>query len=263
MPFRDRVDAGRRLGPVLLPLRGEQPMVLGLPRGGVPVAAEVAHTLGAPLDVILVRKLGVPAQPELALGAIGEGGVRLVNAAVVRASGVTSSEFARVEQVQRTELERRRRRIRGNRPHVPLTDRTAIIVDDGVATGSTAHAACQVARALGARRIVLATPVGALDSIEALRQVADEVVCLETPARFYAVAECYDNFRPTTDEEVDQLLASATDFGAGPAMRTDAPAAPPSSDREIDVFAGSARLAGHLTMPTRARSRGLRLRPRE
>ena len=263
MPFQDRVDAGRRLGPVLLPLRGERPVVLGLPRGGVPVAAEVAHTLGAPLDVILVRKLGVPAQPELAMGAIGEGGVRLVNAAVVRASGVTSSEFARVEQVQRTELERRGRRIRGNRPHVPLTDRTAIIVDDGVATGSTARAACQVARALGARRIVLATPVGALDSIEALRRVADEVVCLETPARFYAVAEWYDDFRPTTDEQVDQLLASAPDFGASPAMRTDAPAAPPSSDREIDVFAGSARLAGHLTMPTRARSRGLRLRPRE
>ena len=252
MPFRDRVDAGRRLGPALLPLRGERPVVLGLPRGGVPVAAEVAHTLGAPLDVILVRKLGVPTQPELALGAIGEGGVRIVSDAVVRASGVTSSEFARAEQVQRTELERQRRRIRGNRPHMPLTGRTAIIVDDGVATGSTARAACQVARALGARRVVLAAPVGALDSIEALRRVADDVVCLETPARFYAVAEWYDDFRPTTDEEVDQILASAADFGAGPAMRTDAPAGLASIDREIDVFAGPLRLAGHLTVPDNA-----------
>jgi len=206
MPFRDRVDAGQQLGQVLLPLRGEQTIVLGVPRGGVPVAAEVARALGAPLDVILVRKLGVPAQPEVAMGAIGEGGVRVINDAVVRVARVSGAELARVEKVERVELERRARRIRGNQPHKPLTGRTAIIVDDGIATGSTARAACRVARALGAGRVVLAVPVSAPDSLQELRRDTDEVVCLETPEGFYAVGQWYDDFRATTDEEVVELL---------------------------------------------------------
>ncbi len=246
MPFRDRVDAGRRLGQALLPLRGGQVVVLGLPRGGVPVAAEVARALSAPLDVIVVRKLGVPSQQEVAMGAIGEGGVRIVNETVVHAAGVTASEFARAEDVQRVELDQRVRRIRGNRTHVPLTGQTAIIVDDGVATGSTALAACQVARALGARRVVLAVPVCAPGAIEELRRVADDVVCLETPAFFSGVSQWYQDFRPTTDAEVDRLLAESSD--AASSGRT-AVVYPVGTDREIDLFAGSLRLAGHLTVP--------------
>lgn len=255
MPFRDRVDAGQELGQVLLPLRGEQTIVLGVPRGGVPVAAEVARALGAPLDVILVRKLGVPAQPEVAMGAIGEGGVRVINDAVVRVAGVSDAEVARVEKVERVELERRAMRIRGNQPHKPLTGRTAIIVDDGIATGSTARAACRVARALGAGRVVLAVPVGAPDSIQELRRDADQVVCLETPALFYAVGQWYDDFRATTDEEVVELLLTWASSGYGTGQAVPGSAAPPpqQADREVDVFAGPVRLAGHLSVPDNAR----------
>ena len=159
MSFLDRTDAGRRLAQRTLHLRGENVVVLGLPRGGVPVAAEVARALRAPLDVIVVRKLGVPVQPELGMGAIGEGGVRIINPEVVAIAHVTDAEIAAVERRERAELERRARRFRGERRRTPLTGRTAIIIDDGIATGSTARAACQVARAQGAARVVLAVPV--------------------------------------------------------------------------------------------------------
>ena len=168
MPFVDRRDAGRRLAERLMSLRGEDAVVLGLPRGGVPVAFEVARALGAPLDVILVRKLGVPFQPELAMGAIGEGGARVVNDEVLRRAGVTPSELAEVEHREQAELDRRARRYRGGRPPVGLTGRTAVVVDDGIATGSTARAACLVARAQGAARVVLAVPVAPASTVEEL-----------------------------------------------------------------------------------------------
>src|SRR3954449_3324580 len=159
MSFADRADGGRRLASLLAHLRDEHPVVLALPRGGVPVAYEVARALGAPLDVILVRKLGVPVQPELAMGALGEDGVRVLNGDVLRSAGVTAAELAAVEAGQRAELERRTTGLRRRWPRIDLAGRTVIIVDDGIATGATARAACTVARAHGAARVVLAAPV--------------------------------------------------------------------------------------------------------
>ncbi|HJQ48047.1 MAG TPA: alpha/beta family hydrolase [Amycolatopsis sp.] len=245
MPFTDRRDAGRRLARRLQAYRGDKTVVLGLPRGGVPVAAEVADALGAALDVILVRKLGVPFQPELAAGAIGEGGVRVLDRETVTQLQLTGDELAAVERTEREELRRRAERFRGDRSPVPLLGRVAIIVDDGVATGSTARAACQVARAHGAARVVLAVPLGARDAIHSLRGAADEIVCLETPAWFTAIGEWYDDFTQTSDDEVIRLLARR----AGPGERTE----PPPRDEEVEVFAGPVPLAGRLTVPAGAR----------
>lgn len=206
MRFTDRVDAGRRLAAQLKHLRGKDVVVVGLPRGGVPVAAEIAARLGAPLDVIVVRKLGVPYQPEVAMGAIGEGGVRVVNPTVLRAIGGGEDALAAVEQAERRELNRRVERLRAGRPPVPLVGRTVVVVDDGIATGATARAACQVARAAGAARVVLAVPVAPPEAVANLRGAADEVVCLQTPAWFSAVSQVYDDFRPVSDDEVAQLL---------------------------------------------------------
>ena len=231
--FRDRLEAGHRLATALQRFGGEDIVVLGLPRGGVPIAAIVADALSAPLDVIVVRKLGVPFHPELAMGAISEGGVRIVNEEVVRAARVTTQQFAQVEARERAELARRARLFRGDRPPVPVAGRTAIVVDDGIATGSTVWAACQVARALGARRVVVATPVGARHSIEELRTIADEVVCLETPEPFHAVGEWYADFSATPDSEVEALLRDRR----------------PSEGIDVEVLAGSTRLSGLLTVP--------------
>jgi uncharacterized protein (TIGR00369 family) len=209
MRFRDRSDAGRQLASRLLPLRGEDAVVLGLPRGGVAVAAEVARALGAPLDVILVRKLGVPAQPELGMGAIGEGDARVINADVVRYAGVSETDITAVERRERSELERRIKRFRGDAPREPLAGRIAVLVDDGIATGSTARAACQVARAQGAARVVLAVPVAPPSAEAALAGDADELVCLEKPQRFLAIGEWYEDFSQTRDEEVVSLLRAA------------------------------------------------------
>jgi putative phosphoribosyl transferase len=206
MPFLDRADAGRRLAAALLKLRGQDVVVLGLPRGGVPVAAEVARALHAPLDVVVVRKLGVPVQPELGMGAIGEDGVRVINPAVVQMTQVTTGEIAAVEDRERRELRRRALRFRGDRLPVPVAGRTAIIIDDGIATGSTARAACQVTRARGAARVVLAVPVAPSSAGTALAGDADEVICLETPEFFNAIGEWYDDFSQTGDEEVVGLL---------------------------------------------------------
>lgn len=209
MPFLDRADAGRRLAGRLTQLRGADVTVLGLPRGGIPVAFEVAQALGAVLDVIVVRKIGLPRQPELAMGAIGEDGARVINRHVVIAEQVSPEEFTRVEERERVELERRARRFRGDRPRAPLNGRTAVIVDDGIATGSTVRAACQVARAHGAVRVVLAVPVAPRAVIHGLSSVADEVVCLETPERFMAIGQWYHDFSQTSDEEVVTLLHRA------------------------------------------------------
>lgn len=207
MPFRDRVDAGRQLGTALEPWRSRHPVVLGLPRGGVPVAAEVAALLHAPLDVILVRKLGVPKQPELAMGAIGEDGIRVLNEDVVHVARIESSTIAAVEHAERTELDARAERFRGDRPRVDVRERTVIIVDDGIATGSTARAAIEVARAHGAARVVLAVPVAPARTCADLGHVADEVVCLETPDPFMAVGQFYRDFSQTSDAEVIACLS--------------------------------------------------------
>ena len=210
MIFLDRVDAGRRLAARLAQLRQDSPVVLGLPRGGVPVAFEVAVALGAPLDVIVVRKLGVPSQPELGMGAIGEDGVRIINDEVMRAAGVSASELARVEDQERVELERRVHRFRGARARTPLVGRTVVVVDDGIATGSTARAACQVVRAQGAARVILAVPVAPRGWEARVGDAADELVCLQTPDPFYAIGQFYENFTQTTDEEVVDYLSRPT-----------------------------------------------------
>ncbi len=207
--FRDRTEAGRALAGRLESLRGSDVVVLGLPRGGVPVAFEVSTHLDAPLDVIVVRKVGVPGQPELAMGAIGEDGVRVVNDQVVAVVGVSDAEFALVEASERDELERRAAHFRGHATRTPLDGRTAVIVDDGIATGSTARAACQVARAHGAARIVLAVPVAAPESVVALGAVADDIICVEEPTWLQSVGQWYDDFTQVDDDTVIDLLDRA------------------------------------------------------
>lgn len=246
MVFMDRLEAGRRLGEHLGRLgrlRDEDVVVLGLPRGGVPVAAEVAEALGAPLDVCLVRKLGVPYQPELGMGALGEGGVRVINDAVMREARVTPEQLALVEEEESAVLERRARRYRGGRAPAAVEGRTVVVVDDGVATGSTARAACRIARARGARRIVLAVPVAPHDWTERLGEEADELVSLETPRDFYAVGQFYIDFAQVEDEEVAACL-ERSGSGPGPVARTTGPA-----DHEAEIDAGAVRLRGRLTVP--------------
>lgn len=204
--FLDRADAGRRLAERLAHLHDRNVVVLGLPRGGVPVAAEVARALEAPLDVILVRKLGVPFQPELGMGAIGEDGVRVINDEVVGLAHVTDEEVAAVERYERAELERRAARYRAGRERVPLAGREVVIVDDGIATGSTARAACEVARAEGAVRVALATPVAPREWEARLAGTADELVAVATPEPFWAIGEFYADFTQTTDAEVIACL---------------------------------------------------------
>jgi putative phosphoribosyl transferase len=215
MMFVDRTDAGRHLAQRLRHLRGADVVVLGLPRGGVPVAFEVAEELRAPLDVIVVRKLGSPFQPEYGFGAIGEGGVRIIDDYVVRQTVLTGVLITEVESRERAVLNRRVSQLRGDHPPVPLAGRTVVIVDDGIATGSTARAACQVARARGASRVILAVPVGPAEEAAALRGDADEVICVRTPARFSAIGQWYGDFSQVTDEEVTTLLGKAASL-AGP-----------------------------------------------
>jgi putative phosphoribosyl transferase len=206
--YRDRVDAGRQLAARLERFRGEDAVVLGLPRGGVPVASEVAEALNLPLDVIVVRKLGVPLQPEVAMGAIGERDVRVLDHRLISNLQLTEAELRDIEAHERATLLSRSQRLRRGREGLDLEGRTAIIVDDGVATGATARAACQVARILGAARIVLAVPVGPPDTLENFPD-ADEVICLTMPAQFWAVGAHYRDFSQTTEEDVVALLDAA------------------------------------------------------
>lgn len=203
-PFHDRLEAGRRLGASLDHLRGRDLVVLGLPRGGVPVAAQVAAALGAPLDIIVVRKLGHPQHPEYAVGAVGEEGARVLTSG---ATMLESEDLDRVTQTESAELDRSVSRLRGPRAAEPLRGRTAVIVDDGIATGATASAACQVARHRGAAAVVVAAPVASAEAVADLRRVADEVDVMLTPDDFTAVGAWYEDFSPTTDAEVAAVLA--------------------------------------------------------
>lgn len=180
--------------------------MLGLPRGGVPIASEVAKEINAPLDVIVVRKLGVPSQPELAMGAVGEGGVVIRNDEVIRMANISADQFAVALAREEKEVTERARKFREGRSPVSLLGRVAIIIDDGIATGSTAQAACDVARALGAERVILAVPVGSREAVSALASKADEVISLEIPDNFFAVGQWYEDFSPVSDEDVIQLL---------------------------------------------------------
>ncbi|MGV9253200.1 phosphoribosyltransferase family protein [Streptomyces sp. NPDC003697] len=251
MVFTDRRDAGRQLGARLRHLAGEDVVVLGLPRGGVPVAAEVAEALGAPLDVCLVRKLGVPFQPELGMGAIGEDGVRVINDAVVREARVTRQQLARVEEHERRVLEQRAARYRGDRTPVAVAGRTAVVVDDGVATGSTARAACRIARERGAARVVLAVPVAPADWTDRLGDDADELVCLDTPWDFFAIGQFYLDFTQTGDDEVAARLRRAAHHSPGTGDPADSAGAG-GVDREVRISAGPVRLEGRLTVPAGA-----------
>jgi putative phosphoribosyl transferase len=209
MTFRDRADAGRALAQRLRHLVDLDLVVLGLPRGGVPVAFEIATALSAPLGVIVVRKLAHPLQPEVAIGALGEGGTRVLNPDVLREERMGADELAHIERDAQAELDRQIAQVRRGRLAVRLAERVAVIVDDGVATGSTARAACLTARARGASGVVLAVPVATKRALAHLADVADDVVCVDTPDWFYAVGEWYDDFTPTTDEEVLALLDRA------------------------------------------------------
>lgn len=210
--FDDRRDAGRQLARRLGGFRGQNLVVLGLPRGGVPVAAEVARSVHAPLDVIIVRKLGLPFDAEVAMGAIGEQAVRVLNRRLLARASVTDSDILAVERRERALLEARVARLRGTGALLDLVGRMALIVDDGVATGSTAEAACLVARRSGAERVVLGVPVIAAEAVRELTRpgiLADEVVAVAAPFGFAAVAQYYRHFEPTPDADVAELLSAA------------------------------------------------------
>lgn len=237
MIFNSRKDAGRALAERLEHLQGENIVVLGLPRGGVPVAREVSERIHAPLDVIVVRKLGVPTQPELAMGAVGEGGVVVTNEEALQMIQITPEEFARVREREEEEVKARADKFRHGRKPIPLKERIALIIDDGMATGSTALAACKVARAMGARKVILAVPVGSREAIIALEREADEVISLVVPNYFSAVGEWYRDFTSVSDQEVVRLLNQNNE----------------SQDEEIRIEIGSHLLSGHLTVPENAK----------
>lgn len=208
--FRDRHEAGQRLAQELTHYAGQPDvLILALPRGGVPVAFEVATALGQPLDVFLVRKLGVPGHGELAMGAIATGGVRVLNDEVVEMLRIPADAIARVAADELRELERRERLYRGDRAAPPVAGRTIILIDDGLATGSSMRAAIAALRQQGPARIVVAVPVAAAETCAEFQREVDEVVCAATPEPFYAVGLWYDNFSQTTDDEVRGLLAQA------------------------------------------------------
>jgi predicted phosphoribosyltransferase len=215
--FRDRAEAGRRLAAMLAGYAGRPDViVLGLPRGGVPVAYEVAQSLGAPLDVFVVRKIGVPGEPELAMGAIATGRVRVLNPDVVAELAIDQRTIDAVTARETEELERRERAYRGDRPPPEVRARTVILVDDGLATGATMRAAAAALRQQDPARIVVAVPTAAPETCEELRHEVDEVICAETPARFIAVGHYYNDFRDTTDDEVRDLLSRAAGFSPRP-----------------------------------------------
>lgn len=208
MPFADRSEAGRRLAEALSTYRTRRPVVLALPRGGVPVAAEVAVALGAPLDLILVRKIGVPFQPELAMGAVVDGARPLIvrNDDVIRSTGVSDTAFQAICDRELKEIERRRHHYLGDRTPIEVRGHAAIVIDDGVATGATTRAALRATRARRPATLVLAVPVGPIDTLNELRREVDDIVCLESHGDFDALGMFYDDFRQVTDREVTRIL---------------------------------------------------------
>ena len=247
--FSDRHDAGRRLAALLERFREERPVIVGMPRGGVPVAAEVSRALDAPLDVAVVRKIGAPQNPEFALGAVAEGGVHVLSTKTTHALGLSDAAVRSLIVQAERELAEKTRRYRGARPPADLTGRTVILVDDGLATGRSAHAALLSLRKRGAARLILAVPVGAPQSVGALREVADEILCIELPEDLWAVGAWYEDFRPTTDEEVSALLADAAHRGS----EEPPGAAPISREVTVDLVSGAA-LGGELSVPASARA---------
>jgi len=209
MSFVDRSDAGRKLAQALLAYKDQQPVILALLRGGVPVAAEVAAALDAPLDLILVRKIGVPTQPELAMGAVVDGGLPIVvrNDEVIRMAGVDEAEFEAIRDMELAEIERRRRLYLGNRAAVDVAGHVAIVIDDGVATGATTRAALRATRVRRPSKLVLAVPVAPTDTLVALREEADRVICLEDYAYFGAIGFYYTDFRQLSDQQVKDIVA--------------------------------------------------------
>lgn len=208
MVFRDRTEAGRKLAAALEKYRGPDTLVLAIPRGGVEVGYEVSETLGAPLDVIIPRKIGAPGQPELAIGAIGDD-VSVIDERAVESLGVSDEYLQREIETQRREMERRWRSYRGDRPFPDVAGKTVILVDDGIATGSTTMAAARALREKKPGKVVLAVPVAPPDSVQRLRPEVDELVVLETPEMFFAVSSWYEEFPQTTDREVIDLLRRA------------------------------------------------------
>ena len=211
MPFTNRTDAGKQLAEALSGYRDTGAVVLALPRGGVPVAKEIATAIHAPLDLVIVRKIGVPSQPELAMGAIVDGPRPLTvrNEEVISIAGVRQHEFDRIRDRELAEIKRRRAAYIGDRPHPALAGQVAIVVDDGIATGATTRAALRSVRREKPKKIVLAVPVAPSDTLAELRREADEVVCLEAHHRFGAIGAYYDDFRQVSDEEVRSMLANS------------------------------------------------------
>lgn len=209
MPFINRNDAGRQLAKALIGYKAQNPVILALPRGGVPVAAEIASVLDAPLDLVLVRKIGVPSQPELAMGAVVDGQKPIVvrNEDVIRLTGVSEQEFDTTRDQQLAEIERRRKLYLGNRPHPQLAGRVVIVVDDGIATGATTRAALQATRMRKPSKLVLAVPVAPTDTLRKLQDDADEIVCLEDYENFGAIGLFYSDFSQVSDTEVIDILA--------------------------------------------------------
>ncbi len=246
--FEDRRDAGRQLAHRLTYLRGQDLVVLGVARSEVPVAVEVSQALQGPLDVVVVRKLGVPFHRGVAFGAIGEGGVRVINESVVRQAGLSADEITAAERQQRALLGRQVERLRAAADRHSLRGRIAVIVDDGIATGATAKAACQVARRQGARQIILATPIGPDDLATTLAGYADKVTCLHTPADFCAVSHSYRSFVPIHDDDVITVL-----HGYSPHVAHDAAIEAATHrlqrDEEVQVRIGPMSVAGHLSIP--------------
>jgi putative phosphoribosyl transferase len=220
MSFRNRSEAGRKLALRLKRYKDQQPVILALPRGGVPVAAEVAAALDAPLDLVLVRKIGVPSQPELAMGAVVDGGSPIVirNEDVIRLAGVDEAEFQAVCDNELAEIERRRQRYLGGRERADVKRRLAIVIDDGIATGATTRAALRATRMREPKKLVLAVPVAPTDTLAAMQEEADEVICLEDHEIFGAIGYFYDDFRQMTDQEVTDILARFTMQGSAKAQ---------------------------------------------
>jgi putative phosphoribosyl transferase len=209
MTFKNRLDAGRKLAQALAGYKNQQPVILALPRGGVPVAAEVAAALDAPLDLILVRKIGVPTQPELAMGAVVDGGAPIIvrNDDIIQLAGIDESEFNAVCDSELAEIERRHQRYLGDRAQIDIAGRVAIVIDDGIATGATTRAALRATRIRKPKKLVLAVPVAPTEALAAMREEADDVICLEDHEIFGAIGYFYSDFRQTSDQEVIEAIA--------------------------------------------------------